>query len=187
MNTAQKSMNPGDKPPMAGLCSNIEQKRDNKRQLNHHIHVNMKDFQSPPIPNNSTDELEIYLSLYSPKTATYISERVLVNGNTKFSVDSNKVGKEMSRHNTINHSKMDRAIFMDVGTLDQCRELHLVCHVLKIGKMTTNQNSALPSNPITAIGGGSDSKKSISSSNAVTCRRPCAVAVININKLVTRS
>ena len=80
-------MNPGDKPAMAGLCSNIEQKRDNKRQLNHHIHVNMKDFQSPPISNNSTDELEIYLSLYSPKTSSYISERVLMNGSTKFSVD----------------------------------------------------------------------------------------------------
>ena len=78
VNTAQKSMNPGDKPAMAGLCSNIEQKRDTKRQLNHHIHVKMKDFQSPP-NSNAADELEIYLSLYSPKTLSYVSERVLIN------------------------------------------------------------------------------------------------------------
>merc|ERR1712113_1119362 len=84
-------------------------------------------------------------------------------------------------------SFMERAIFMDVGTLGQCRELHLVCHVLKIGKMTANPNSTLPSNPITTAINGHDSKKSISSSNAITCRRPCAVAAININKLVTRS
>lgn len=180
-------MNPGDKPVMAGLCSNIETKRDNKRQLNHHIHVNMKDFQRPPVSNNYTDELEIYLSLYSPKTSSYISERVLINSSSKLSIDSNQNNKDMARNNTINHSKMDRAIFMDVGTLDQCRELHLVCHVLKIGKMTTNQNSSLPSNPITAISGGGEGKKSVSSSSSITCRRPCAVAVININKLVTRS
>ena len=181
-------MNPGDKPIMAGLCSHIEQKRDNKRQLNHHIHVSMRDFQSPPVSSNSIEELEIYLSLYSPKTSSYISERVLINSRRKDISDSNnKNAKDNNRHNTISHHHMDRAIFMDVGTLDQCRELHLVCHVLKIGKMTTNQNSALPSNPITAIGGGGESKKSISSSNVVTCRRPCAVAVININKLVTRS
>ena len=179
-------MNPGDKPVMAGLCSNIEQKRDNKRQLNHHIHVNMKDFQSPPI-SNTTDELEIYLSLYSPKTSSYISERVLINGNKRISPDCIKSNKESGRNNNLNNNNMDRAIFMDVGTLDQCRELHLVCHVLKIGKMTANQNSALSTNPITAISGGGDSKKSISSSNNVTCRRPCAVSVININKLVTRS
>ena len=183
-------MNPGDKPAMAGLCSNIEQKRDTKRQLNHHIHVKMKDFQSPP-NSNAADELEIYLSLYSPKTLSYVSERVLINSQGKKTqgIDSNKNNKESTKNNnnsTIN-SFMERAIFMDVGTLDQCRELHLICHVLKIGKMTANPNSTLPSNPITTAINGHDSKKSISSSNAITCRRPSAVAAININKLVTRS
>ena len=26
-------------------------------------------------------------------------------------------------------------VFMDVGTLDECRELHLVCHVYRMGRM----------------------------------------------------
>ena len=178
-------MNPGDKPLMAGLNSNIEtQKRDTK--LNHHIHVNLKDFQSPPI-SNTTDELEIYLSLYSPKTSCYISERVLVNKNKKGSPESNRNSKEFNRINHFNTSNTDRAIFMDVGTLDQCRELHLVCHVLKIGKMTANPNSSLPPNPMTVISGGGDNKKTTHSTNVVTSRRPCAVAAININRIVTRS
>ena len=192
-------MNPGDKPVMAGLSSHIDQKRDSKRQLNHHIHVNLKDFQSPPTSSNHAhDELEVYLSLYSPKTSSYISERVLLtstkSGNTwsaSSSHTNNKNNRENAK-NSINNNNTNGAIFMDVGTLDQCRELHLVCHVIRIGKMTSNQGSSLSTNPITVISGsgGMDGKKSTSSffqNNNVTCRRPCSVASVNINKLVTRS
>ena len=75
------------------------------------------------------------------------------------------VGAPIAQHNaknSINNNNTNGAIFMDVGTLDQCRELHLVCHVIRIGKMTSNQGSSLSTNPITVISGsgGMDGKKS---------------------------
>ena len=179
-------MNPGDRPVMAGLSNNIEQKRDTKRQLNHHIHVNLKDVQGLQF-SSTNDELDIYLSLYSPKTSSYISERVLLNRNKtrKDSMAYHKNTKDNTGPISTNNINASSAIFLDVGTLDQCKELHLVCHVLRIGKMLTNQNSPIPSNPISVIS-GVESKKSTSPQKKASCRRPFSVAAVNINKLVTR-
>ena len=179
-------MNPGDRPVMAGLSNNIEQKRETNRQINHHIHVNLKDVQGLQF-SNTNDELDIYLSLYSPKTSSYISERVLMSSNKtrKDSIANAKNTKDNTGCISANNINASSAIFLDIGTLDQCRELHLVCHVLRIGKMLTNQTSPIPSNPISVMS-GVDGKKSPSSQHKASCRRPFSVAAVNINRLVTR-
>ena len=149
-------MAPGEKPVMAGLSSQVEHKKSGRRLLNHHIQVTFKHDKSNVFL--SPDDLEIYLSLYSAKTSSYLSERVLVDA-------KNKDKRDM--------------VFMDVGTLDQCRELHLVVHVFRIGKMipgTMGSSSTFVSY---------DGRKA--SGNLGTLhKRPFAVGVINISKLVTR-
>ena len=67
---------------------------------------------------------------------------------------------------------------MDAGNLDQIRDLHLICHVIKNNKMginNTNDNTtATTFNTLTS------SKKS-------TCfRRPYACADMNISKIITK-
>ena len=69
------------------------------------------------------------------------------------------------------------ATFVDAGNLDQIRDLHLICHVIKNNKMginNTNENAATTFNTLTS------SKKS-------TCfRRPYACADMNISKIITK-
>jgi hypothetical protein len=72
VDTSQKLLHPGEKPPMAGLCSHVEKKRDLRKQINHHLHITLTEFSYP------SEELEIYFSLYSTKENCYVSEKVLI-------------------------------------------------------------------------------------------------------------
>ena len=149
MDTAQKLLHPGEKPPMAGLSSHIEKKRDLRKQINHHIHIKMTEF------SYACEDLEIYFSLFSAKENLYVSEKVLV----------------LPPNNAVIDDK-NGAIFLDVGNLDQIRDLHLVCHVIKNNKMGINNN---------------ENFNTLTSSKKSTCfRRPYACAVMNISKIITK-
>lgn len=112
METSQRLLHPGERPPMAGLASHIEKKRDLRKLINHHLHIQLVEFSYP------SEDLEIYFSLFSSKDqGQFVSEKVY----------------------TVIH---EGAVFMDVGTLDQIRDLYLVCTVIKNsgGKMGINNN-----------------------------------------------
>ena len=145
--TAQKLLHPGERPPMAGLCSLVEKKREVRKQINHHLHMVLTEFSYP------LEDLEIYFSLYSSKENNYVSEKVTL-----------AVTEELQ-----NDPK--GAIFMDVGTLDQIRDVHLICHVIKRNTKTPN-NEAF--NTLTS------SKKSL------CFRRPYACAAMSISKIITK-
>ena len=70
MDTTQKLLHPGEKPPMAGLSSHVEKKRDLRKQVNHHLYVTLTEFSYP------SEDLEVYFSLYSTKENNYVSEKV---------------------------------------------------------------------------------------------------------------
>ena len=72
MDTSQKLLHPGEKPPMAGLSSHVEKKRDLRKQINHHLHINLTEFSYP------SEDLEIYFSLFSTKENCFVSEKVLM-------------------------------------------------------------------------------------------------------------
>jgi hypothetical protein len=150
IDTAQKLLHPGERPPMDGLSSASDKKRDLKRQSNHHIHIDMTEFSYPW--NN--DDLEVYFSLYSTKENSYVSERVIVQPQD-MAVSSDPSG----------------AIFMDAGNLDQIRDLHLVCHVIRLGKMVSNNN---------------DGFNTLTTKKPMNFRRPFACGVMNISKIITK-
>ena len=167
-------MSPGDKPCMAGLSSQVEQKKSGRRLLNHHIQVLYRHEKSS-VYLSSSDELEVYLSLYSPRTNSYVSERALVSSLRR---RNSGIDRETPTGGAVRPPDM---VFVDVGTLDQCRELHLVCHVFRIGKM-------IPGTMGSSNGTGFityDGRRS-SSHLGTTFKRPFAVGVMNINKLVAR-
>ncbi len=119
METAQKLLHPGEKPSMAGLCSLIDKKREQRRQVNHHLYVVLTEF------SYQSDDLELYFSLYSTKESNYVSEKVLV---STFAL-------------MIEEQRKNGALFTDAGNLDQIRDLHLVCHAIKNSKMGINNNN----------------------------------------------
>ena len=156
-------MSPGDAPAMEGLRSQVEHRKNGRRLMNHHIQATVRQADS------LGDDLDLYLSLYSPKAGAYVSERALV-----------------PRPAAAKKSYKRDMVFMDVGNLDECRELHLVCHVFRMGRMAAplpgpfilyegRKSSIMPAG-ISGTGGGA----------AAFFKRPHAVGVVNINKLVTR-
>ena len=68
--TAQKLLHPGERPPMTGLCSHVDKKREVRKQVNHHLHMILTEFSYP------LEDLEIYFSLYSTKDNNYVSEKI---------------------------------------------------------------------------------------------------------------
>ena len=113
--TAQKLLHPGERPPMAGLSSHVEKKRDVRKQINHHLHMILTEF------SYALEDLEIYFSLFSNKENCYVSEKVTLAVITDSELQNDPKG----------------AIFMDVGTLDQIRDLYLICHVIKKNTKST--------------------------------------------------
>ena len=100
---------------MAGLSSHVEKKRDVRKQINHHLHMILTEF------SYSLEDLEIYFSLFSNKENCYVSEKVTLAVITDSELQNDPKG----------------AIFMDVGTLDQIRDLYLICHVIKKNTKST--------------------------------------------------
>lgn len=155
VDTAQKLLHPGERPSMAGLSSHIEKKRDLRKNVNHHIYVKLTEFSYP-----LSEDIEIFISLYSAKDNAYVSEKFRVLPQVVMSSDDSGAGG---------------AIFKDAGNLDQIRDMHLVCHVIKSNRM--------------GISGTNDAFNTLTSSTRKsTCfRRPFACGVVNISKIITKS
>ena len=147
---------------MAGLKSSLEKKRDLKKQLNHHIHIVLTEFSYPA---NIVEDIEVYFSLYSSKESRYVSEKVLVNPED-IAVSAEPNG----------------AVFIDAGTLDQCRDLQLVCHVIRVGKAFANNNNNNSSNS-DFVG---SSYNTLTLKKPLNFRRPFACAVMSIGKIITK-
>ena len=158
VDTAQKLLHPGERPPMAGLSSHIEKKRDLRKQINHHLHIILTEFSYP------YEDLEIYFSLYSLKESSYVSEKVLLQ-------------PPVINNNNENHYNINGligAIFKDVGNLDQIRDLYLVCHVIRTNKLGLNNSNDSSFNTLT------------SSRKAICFRKPYACSVMNVSKIITK-
>ena len=95
------------------------------------------------------EDTEIYFSLYDGKRAQYISERFLV-----------KISKE-GFSNYVEKMHSNCTIFTDLGNADLSRDLYMVAHVMRCGKMLY-----------------SDSGKN--KPGSATYRRPHGVAVLSL-------
>ncbi|XP_065212165.1 dedicator of cytokinesis protein 3 isoform X2 [Planococcus citri] len=121
--------------------------------LTHHLYMCMRDF-----GYFVGEDVEIYFSLYDAKRAKYISERFLV-----------KISKEgFSNYLLKLHNNC--TIFTDLGNGDLNRELFMVAHVMRIGKMLHSESSKKLSATLT----------SSSQYNGCIFKRPFGVGILNI-------
>ncbi|XP_066902048.1 dedicator of cytokinesis protein 3 isoform X2 [Halyomorpha halys] len=128
-------------------------RREDKRTLSHHLYLCMRDF-----GHNVGETTEVYLSLYDAKKSKFISERFLV-----------KISKD-GFSNYIEKLNSNCTIFTDLGSADLSKELYIVAHVYRIGRMLHNDSA----------------KKILAAQQASgTFKRPHAVAVLNIGEAVT--
>ncbi|XP_051163357.1 dedicator of cytokinesis protein 3 isoform X2 [Leptopilina boulardi] len=115
-----------------------------KKVLTHHLYFCMRDF-----GHSVGEDTEIYFSLYDGRRSQYISERFLV-----------KISKE-GFSNYVEKMHSNCTIFTDLGNADLGRDLYMVAHVMRCGRMLY-----------------SDSGKN--KAGATTYRRPHGVAVLSL-------
>ncbi len=86
------------------------------------------------------------------------------------------------------------AIFLDVGNLDQVRDLNLVCHVIRVGKSfaaggnnnnINNVNNANNNNPVDFVNTSYNTLTS-TMKKSFNFRRPFACSVMSIGKIITK-
>ncbi|XP_050533759.1 dedicator of cytokinesis protein 3 isoform X2 [Daktulosphaira vitifoliae] len=121
-----------------------------------HMFMCMRDF-----GYHTGEETEVYFSLYDAKNFKYISERFLV-----------KISKE-GFSNYIEKLHNNCTIFTDLGLQDLARDLYIVAHVMRFGKMVYSESSK---------------KVSISSASIPPVshfKRPLGVAVLSISEFLT--
>lgn len=75
------------------------------------------------------EDTEIYFSLYDAKKQKYISERFLV-----------KISKE-GFSNYIEKLHSNCTVFTDLGNSDLTKDMYIVAHVMRIGKMLYSESS----------------------------------------------
>lgn len=93
-------------------------RKEHKKVLTHHLYFEMRDF-----GHSIGEDTEIYFSLYDAKSQKYISERFLV-----------RISKEgFSNYVAKLHSNC--TIFTDLGNADFNKELYMVAHVMRCGRM----------------------------------------------------
>ncbi|KAI4460497.1 dedicator of cytokinesis [Holotrichia oblita] len=99
-------------------------KREPKKILTHHLYFCMRDF-----GHHIGEDTETYFSLYDCKKQKYISERFLV-----------KISKE-GFSNYVDKLHNNCTIFTDLGNDDLSKDIYLVAHVMRIGKMLYSESS----------------------------------------------
>ncbi|XP_063227619.1 dedicator of cytokinesis protein 3 [Bacillus rossius redtenbacheri] len=99
-------------------------RKESRKVLTHHLYFCMRDF-----GHHVGEDTEIYFSLYDTKKAKYISERFLV-----------RISKE-GFSNYIEKLHSNCTIFTDLGNADLNRDLHLVAHVMRMGRMLYSDSS----------------------------------------------
>lgn len=122
-------------------------RKEPKKALTHHLYFCMRDF-----GYNVGEDTEVYFSLFDAKEAKFISERFLV-----------KISKD-GFSNYVERLQSCAALFTDLGKVDLNRELYLVAHVMRIGRMVYSESS-----------------KKVSTQ---TFKRPHGCAVLYINEVL---
>ncbi|BES96770.1 dedicator of cytokinesis [Nesidiocoris tenuis] len=146
----------------------LKRKGEAGKAASHHLYLCMRDF-----GHYVGETTEIYISLYDAKKAKYISERFLV-----------KISKD-GFSNYIEKLNSNCTLFTDLGRTDLTKELFIVAHVYRIGRMLANESTK------NKILSQATKELSLPSSGGcthnVTFKRPHAVAVLNIGEAVTSS
>lgn len=75
------------------------------------------------------EDTEIYFSLYDAKKQKYVSERFLV-----------KISKE-GFSNYVEKLHSNCTVFTDLGNADLTKDMYVVAHVMRIGKMLYSESS----------------------------------------------
>ncbi|XP_054002180.1 dedicator of cytokinesis protein 3 isoform X1 [Hylaeus anthracinus] len=119
-------------------------RKEHKKVLTHHLHFCMRDF-----GHSIGEHAEIYFSLYNAKSSQYLSERFLV-----------RISKE-GFSSFVEKIHSNCTVFTDLGNADLGRDLYMVAHVMRCGRMLY-----------------SDSSKN--KSGTATYRRPHGVAVLSL-------
>lgn len=133
-------------------------RKETKKVLTHHLYFCMRDF-----GHHFGEDTEIYFSLFDTKKAKYISERFLV-----------KISKD-GFSNYVEKLHSNCTIFTDLGNADLCKEIYLVAHVMRVGRMLYSESSKKS--------GGSGGNNTSTNSNHLF-RRPMGIAVLNISDLL---
>uniref|UniRef100_A0AAR2LQ32 Dedicator of cytokinesis 3 n=1 Tax=Pygocentrus nattereri TaxID=42514 RepID=A0AAR2LQ32_PYGNA len=110
-------------------CLCLRRHGDGSRTLiAHHLFLNLKSFTY----NSISEDTEVFFSLYDARESKYISERFLV-----------KLNKNGGPQNP---EKVDRlcALFTDLSTKDLKKELYIVAHVIRSGRMLLNDSKKGP-------------------------------------------
>ncbi|XP_031756991.1 dedicator of cytokinesis protein 3 isoform X3 [Xenopus tropicalis] len=102
--------------------------KESRAPVPHHLLLNLKSFTH----TNIGEDVDLFFSLYDMREARQISER--------FMVRLNKNGGPK------NPEKLERlcALFTDLSSKDVKRDLHLVVHVIRIGRMLLNDSRKGP-------------------------------------------
>ncbi|XP_070558084.1 dedicator of cytokinesis protein 3-like isoform X2 [Ptychodera flava] len=103
--------------------------RKNKKRESvpiHHLHCMVEKFES-----NVGEDVEIFLSLYDAKEGIFISER--------FMTRKSKTETKPSSHS---------ALYTDLGQADLARDLYVVVHVVRVGRMLFKENEKKKSDQV---------------------------------------
>lgn len=119
-------------------------RKEQKKVLTHHLYFCMRDF-----GHSVGEDTEIYFSLWDSRRGEYLSERFLV-----------KISKE-GFSNYVEKLHSNCTIFTDLGNADLSRDLYVIAHVMRCGRMLY-----------------SDSSKN--KSGSVVYRRPHGVGVLSL-------
>ncbi|XP_015108826.1 dedicator of cytokinesis protein 3 isoform X1 [Diachasma alloeum] len=93
-------------------------RKEHKKVLTHHLYFCMRDF-----GHSVGEDAEIYFSLFDSRRGQYLSERFLV-----------KISKE-GFSNYVEKLHSNCTIFTDLGNADLSRDLYVVAHVMRCGRM----------------------------------------------------
>ncbi|GAB6029592.1 hypothetical protein CHUAL_005335 [Chamberlinius hualienensis] len=99
-------------------------RKESKSTLIHHLYFCMRDF-----GYNVGEDTDVYFSVYDAKEAKFISERFLV-----------RISKD-GFSNYVERLQSNAALFTDLGNGDLNRELYLIAHVMRIGRMVYSESS----------------------------------------------
>lgn len=128
-------------------------RKELKNILTHHLYFCMRDF-----GHHIGEDIEIYFSLYDAKKQKYISERFLV-----------KISKE-GFSNYIEKLHSNCTIFTNLGNADLNKEIYIVAHVMRMGRMLYSESFK-------------KTERNISLAQQVY-KRPYGVAVLNLTEMV---
>uniref|UniRef100_A0A1B6BYQ6 Dedicator of cytokinesis protein 3 n=1 Tax=Clastoptera arizonana TaxID=38151 RepID=A0A1B6BYQ6_9HEMI len=149
-------------------------RKENNKVLTHHLFLCMRDF-----IQHMGEDTEVYFSLYDAKKNKFISERFIV-----------KISKE-GFANYIEKLSSNCTIFTDLGNGDLTRDLYIVAHVIRVGKMLYSESSKKVTSVVDQLFTKSNQiafyigTSSVTNQNAAGFRRPHGVAVHNIGEIVS--